>query len=230
MSDFKTTITRMFWRIEPKPEGGFIARCSDATVPPLEGATKAEVQQKIQEKLTSDLASQFPGLKLNLGKPETKSFSVVSLDKTPPSPDTTAQPAEGGVKGAITRWVTENAAAALEKKLPPELVEQLKSQALEGKLKITVTKTTNVGSGEVETRANTFSFTGAKLPFGSSAPATGASGSLPPSSPVSASFSGTQLDTGSPITPASGSSSFLKFLFAALVVLGLMFLFLHLKK
>jgi hypothetical protein len=229
MSDFKTTIKRMFWRIEAKPEGGFIARCSDATVPPLEGATREELQKKIQEKLVSDLGSQFPGLALNLGKPVTKSVSVVTLEKGSTAPESAA-PAAQGVKGAIERWVTENAESMLENKFPPELVEQLKSQAVDGKMKIMITKTTTGGSGTLETRANTVSFGGDKLPFGPPSPASQAAGSLPPSSPVSASFSGSQLDTGSPITPVSGSSSFLKVLFAALVVLGLLFISLHLKK
>ena len=44
------TITRKYaYKIEAKPEGGFIARASDPSVPPIEGATREEVQRKIRE-------------------------------------------------------------------------------------------------------------------------------------------------------------------------------------
>jgi hypothetical protein len=56
------------------------------------------------------------------------------------------------------------------------------------------------------------------------------SGALAPSNPVSASFSGTNLDSTSPIIPVSGSGSFLRFLLAAIVLAGILFFFLYLKR
>jgi hypothetical protein len=62
--EIKRLVQECVYRIEPKPEGGFIARASDPNVPPLEAATREELQQKIQAKLVAALGVAFPGLKL----------------------------------------------------------------------------------------------------------------------------------------------------------------------
>jgi hypothetical protein len=62
--ELKHLVQRCVYRIEPKPEGGFIARASDPTVPPLEAATREELQQLIQAKLMGALGEAFPGLTL----------------------------------------------------------------------------------------------------------------------------------------------------------------------
>jgi len=62
--ELKHLVQRCVYRIEPKPEGGFIARASDPTVPPLEAATREELQQLIQAKLMAALGEAFPGLTL----------------------------------------------------------------------------------------------------------------------------------------------------------------------
>ncbi len=62
--ELKHLVQRFVYRIESKPEGGFIARASDPTVPPLEAATREELQRKIQEKLFAALGEAFPNLKL----------------------------------------------------------------------------------------------------------------------------------------------------------------------
>jgi len=62
--EIKRLVQECVYRIEPKPEGGFIARASDPNVPPLEAATREELQQKIQAKLVAALGVTFPGLKL----------------------------------------------------------------------------------------------------------------------------------------------------------------------
>ena len=38
--ELKRLITHFTYRIEPKPEGGFIAHATDPTVPPLEAPTR----------------------------------------------------------------------------------------------------------------------------------------------------------------------------------------------
>ena len=58
--DLKSLTSNFAYCIEPKPEGGFIARPKDATMEPIEGATREEVQQKIQEKLGEMIAQQLP--------------------------------------------------------------------------------------------------------------------------------------------------------------------------
>ena len=62
--ELKHLVQRYVYRIEPKPEGGFIARATDPTIPTLEAPTREELQRKIQEKLVAELGARFPGLKL----------------------------------------------------------------------------------------------------------------------------------------------------------------------
>jgi hypothetical protein len=62
--EIKRLVQECVYRIEPKLEGGFIARASDPNVPPLEAATREELQQKIQAKLVAALGVAFPGLQL----------------------------------------------------------------------------------------------------------------------------------------------------------------------
>ena len=70
--ELKRLITQFAYKIEPKAGGGFIAHASDPSVPPLEGATREELQHKIQAKIAAGLMVEFPGLKLALEKPEIK--------------------------------------------------------------------------------------------------------------------------------------------------------------
>jgi len=50
--DTKTITTKFRYRIEPKPGGGFVARAEEGPAESIEGATREEVQQKIDDKLT----------------------------------------------------------------------------------------------------------------------------------------------------------------------------------
>jgi hypothetical protein len=65
--ELKRLVQSFAYRIEPKPEGGFIARPADPTSPALEAPTREELQQKIQAKLLAELGENFPGLKLPAG-------------------------------------------------------------------------------------------------------------------------------------------------------------------
>src|ERR1700739_2706003 len=60
----KHLVTRFTYKIEPKPEGGFIARSTDPTVPPLEAPTREELQHKIEANMVAALGEAFTGLKL----------------------------------------------------------------------------------------------------------------------------------------------------------------------
>jgi hypothetical protein len=228
--EIKRTISRIAYRIEPKPEGGFIARCSDPTVPPLEAASRFELEQQIKAKITAEMESQFPGLKIPFDESETK---FISLETKPDGGfaaqpvDTSLQSSEGGTKKAVEQWLTDKAVTLVEKNLPPELVEQLKRQQIDGKLKIAVTKVGTEGKVRREYIVSNGNAGELLSRFLKGPQKT--SGALEPSTPVSSSFSNTTLDSNSPITPAS-SSSFLRFLAAALVLIGLLFFFLYLKK
>ena len=62
------TFTKLSYRIEEKPEGGFIARPSDPAMGVLEGVTKEEVQQLVQEKMRALIGQQTPDLFANADK------------------------------------------------------------------------------------------------------------------------------------------------------------------
>lgn len=227
--EIKRTISRIVYRIEPKPEGGFIARCSDPNMPPLESATRFELEQQIQAKITAEMESQFPGLKIRLDQSEPKSITLTTKpdgSMFSESGNSSPQPAEGGVKNAVEHWLAGKAVSLVEKNLPPELIDQLKHQQLDGKIKIAVTK---VGA-EDKIRRDYVVSNGNELLSRLLEQSQKTSGEPEPSNPVSASFSGTNLASTSPITPGSSSSSFLRFLAAALVLIGMLFFFLYLKK
>lgn len=218
--EIKRTISRVIYRIEPKPEGGFIARCDDPTVPPLEGASRFELEQQIKDKITSQVESQIPGFKISLEK------KIVSFDNKSDGGAISQPGIEGSAKQAVEQWLTNKAVALVEKKLPSELVEQLGKQSVSGNLKVTVTQLggkTNSRHEYVISNGNAGQLWSRFLARQTN------SGALQPTAPVSSSFSNTSLDGNSPITPAS-SSSFPRFLAAALVVIGMLFLFFYLKK
>ncbi len=61
--DLKQLKIQLKYRIEPSPDGGFIARPDDPSVQSIEGRTREEVQQKIREQAFFNLAAEFPPLK-----------------------------------------------------------------------------------------------------------------------------------------------------------------------
>ncbi len=218
--EIKRTISRVIYRIEPKPEGGFIARCDDPTVPPLEAASRFELEQQIQDKISSEVESQIPGLKISLEK------KFISLDSMPTGSSITPPAIERGAKHAVEQWLTDKAVNLVEKNLPPELVEQLKNNQVKGNIKIAVTKVGAEGKVRREYTISNGNF-GQLLARVFKGPQKN-SGTLEPSAPVSSSFSNTSLDSNSPITPAS-NNALLRFLAAALVLIGVLFFFLYLK-
>jgi hypothetical protein len=62
--ELKQLVKQFSYRIEPKPEGGFIARSTDPTVPALEASTREELQRQIAEKFSAAISQSFPGLKI----------------------------------------------------------------------------------------------------------------------------------------------------------------------
>jgi hypothetical protein len=227
--EIKRTISRIAYRIEEKPEGGFIARCSDPNMPALEAASRFELEQQIKTKITAEMESLFPGLKIPFDQSETKFITLETKPDGsifPESSNSSLQPVEGGTKNAVEQWLTDKAVTLVEKNLPAELVDQLKNRKLSGNVNIKVTKfggKTNFRREYVISNGNVGQLLSRFLGRQKD------SGALEPSNPVSASFSGTNLDSTSPITPGS-NSSFLRFVAAALVLIGMLFFFLYLKK
>jgi hypothetical protein len=54
------SVSRFSYRMEEKPDGGIIARPSDPAMGVIEGLTREEVQQKINEKLGALIGKQLP--------------------------------------------------------------------------------------------------------------------------------------------------------------------------
>lgn len=222
--ELKRLITHFTYRIEPKPEGGFIARASDPTLPPLEGATREELQHKIQANIAAGLAAEFPGLKLPLENQELKfdfhiehkpggGFAIHSADPNVPS-------IEAGSHKEVESRVAEKLIGFLGKHLAPELSHALAAQGNSGDIKVFVNR--KVG------------FT---LKTGSHTLRIGSSRAVPPSSNQS---SGTtnlasanvgnpgQIISNAPITPETNSSwKVSAFLLAIVIVSALMYFFLY---
>lgn len=136
----KHLITHFIYRIEPKPEGGFIAHATDPTVPPLEAATREELQRKIQENIAASLASEFPGLKLPLEKQglqfafhiEGKPGGGFSLHSADPG----AQPIEAATHEEIENHFAEKLMAFVGQHLMPDLSRMMAAQGNPEAIKI----------------------------------------------------------------------------------------------
>jgi hypothetical protein len=75
--DFKRLISQISYKIEPKPEGGFIARPIDPALPSIEASTREELVQKIQQNALDVLSTEFPGLRpTSDGKTREVSFHI----------------------------------------------------------------------------------------------------------------------------------------------------------
>jgi hypothetical protein len=143
--DLKRLITNFTYRIEPKPEGGFIARASDPKVAPLEAPTRQELQRKIQENIAASLAAEFPGLKLPLDSQGLKySFHVEGKPGggfAIHSADPNAQPIEGASHEEIESHFAEKLMAFVGKHFMPELAQAM-AQGMSGDVKVFVNRQT----------------------------------------------------------------------------------------
>jgi hypothetical protein len=74
--EFKRRVTNFTYRIDPRPEGGFIAHATDPTAPPLEAASREELLQKIEVEIAANVASKFPGLSRPLEKQLKSAFHL----------------------------------------------------------------------------------------------------------------------------------------------------------
>jgi hypothetical protein len=104
-------VTKFTYRIEPKVGGGFIAHASDPNVPPLEAATREELQVQIRARIAADLAREFPGLKVPLDRPGHKfEFHIEAKPSggfTLHSADPNALPIDGATHDDLQRHVVE---------------------------------------------------------------------------------------------------------------------------
>jgi len=208
--EIKRLITHFTYRIEPKPEGGFIAHATDPSVPPLEAPTREELQQKIQANIATALAAEFPGLKLPLENKEVN--FAFHIEHKPgggfilQSTDGKELPITGSTHAEIENHFAEKVLGALGKHIMPEL-----SQALAGQL----------GSADVKVVVNR------KVVFSTIPPklSSGDANSMQVENP---NLSNALNPTNSPITPEpSNIWPMVRFLLAALILVGLMYFFRH---
>ncbi len=226
--ELKHLVQRFVYRIEPKPEGGFIARATDPTVPPLEAPTREELQQKIQAKLLAELGEQFPGLKL--APLENKQVKwEVHIDRKPGGGFTvhSDQPGTASVDPATSEKIdhfAEELLGFVDKNFP-QLSQTIASQVSARALKLFT-------AGE----------TSASLD--SSLPPSGPQGFLP-TQPLQSpdakaqdvkleatTIEGTALNnaafSNTPITPeTSGSATIFRFVLTLLVIVALMYFFFY---
>jgi hypothetical protein len=227
--DLTRIVSTFTYRIEPKPQGGFIAHASDPSLPPLEASTRQELQQKIQANIGAALAKEFPGLNLpsgNLpsGDPAAGSKELkfdFHIEARPGggfslhSHDPNATTIEGASHEEIEHPFAEKLAGVVGKYFLPELTQALAKQGGSGDIKVFVDRkvsfTANPGSQKFALD-NTQNFQ--------------PSGTLQPQDANSAGV--VNAGDSSPITPeASKSWPIFRFLLTLLVIAALMYFFLH---
>ncbi len=219
--DLKRIISTFTYRIEPKPQGGFIAHATDPSLPPIEAPTREELQQKIQANISAGLAREFPGLNLPSGNLpsgnkgpkfafhiEAKPGGGFSLH----SHDPNATTIEGASHEEIELPFAEKLAGVVGYLLP-ELSQALAKQGGAGDIKVFVDRK------ESFTESPGFQ----KLTFGSTQ-------NFRPSGALQPPNVGDVVNAGdnSPITfEKSKSWPIFRFLLTVLVVGALMYFFLH---
>jgi hypothetical protein len=215
--ELKRLITHFTYRIEPKPEGGFIAHATDPTVPPLEAPTREELQRKIQANIAAGLASEFPGLKLPVENQQLK--FAFHIEHKPGggfaihSADPNAQPIEGATQEVMESHFAEKLIAFVGKHFVPQLSQTIAAQG-SGDIKVFVNRKTGftVNAGSIQTDDATID--DAKLGDTKIANASFSSGSA-------------AIDN-SPITPETSSSwTIFRFLLSLLIIAAMMYFFLH---
>ena len=143
--ELKTVLSKFIYRIEAKPGGGFIATCKDPAAPVIEGATREEVQQKIQENIAAHLATQFPALKSAL---EAKGVTLHYHVEAKPGggfivhhDDAAHDSADHSTHGGIESFIESKIFSAFMDRLPPELLQQIGDKLNSGGLDIEINRT-----------------------------------------------------------------------------------------
>lgn len=225
--ELKRLMSQFIYRIESKPEGGFIAQASDPTVPAIQAATREELQQKIQATIAAGLAAQFPGLKLAPGNEGAKfafhierkadgGFAIQSADPNAPS-------IEGATHEAIESQFAEKLINFVGKHLAPAFSQALAQQGGSGDIKVFVNRKTFT----LKAGGNKISFGNEKnLQSADAAQFDDVSGNAKPAD-ASVGSAGVTI-SNRPITPESSSSwVVVLFLLGMLVVGALMYFFFH---
>ena len=219
--DLKQLVTHFAYRIESKPEGGFVARATDPSVSPIEASTREELQQRIRENILKALSTEFPGLKLPAeGKHLEMSFHVEHT----PGGGFTIHSADPNTAAIETIDPNDFESKFLEKflgfagkHLMPELSKALAAQVGSANIKVVV-------NGKTTLRVNSNS---QGMAFGGPKNTAAQIPELTDSTDLG-NFSGTIGNT--PITPESSNmGKVFGFLLLVLLVGSLMYVFFHFR-
>jgi hypothetical protein len=142
--DLKRLFTQVVYKIEAKPEGGFIARATDPAVPPLEAPTREELQQEIQQKMLAVISEEFLGSKVPPGAKHTEmsfhiehnpggGYSIHSSDPNTPVIQTANH------QELESRFL-EKVLGFADSGLAPELVKKLAAQVGSADVKVVVNR------------------------------------------------------------------------------------------
>lgn len=227
--EFKRLFSQFTYHIEANPGGGFVARASDPTLPPLEAPTQMELRQKIQDSINAALATQFPGLKLASNNRvsfhiERQSDGTVSFHSSEPNTGAAAASHEE-VESRFAEKLFSLFGKQILNHLPPELASQIPPELA-----------TQLGSGDIKVFVtSTRTQSGSNLPAPVSAPQStfAQDPSISPrfSNTISNSNFGMNPSDNSPITPGRSNTGapILRFLVMLAVIFAIMYLYLHLR-
>jgi hypothetical protein len=223
--DLKRLITQVAYKIEAKPEGGFIARATDPSVPPLEATTREELQQKIQQKILAVISDEFPALKVPAGAKHVEmsfhiehnpggGYSIHSSDPNTPVLQTANQE-------ELESHFIEKIFNFAGKSLAPEMVKKLAAQVGSANVKVVVNRSVTFQTNSV----------GNRLTFGTPKGPSLQAGTTQTPQLTDASASPDQLTgtiSNNPITPEpSNAGKIFGLLITLLILAGVMYLFLH---
>jgi hypothetical protein len=219
--DLKRLITQFAYRIEPKPEGGFIAHATDPSIPPLEAPTRQELQKKIQERIFAAISSEFPALKLPTDGSQ-RHFAF-HIERTPEgsfsihSADPNADVIHASTDDELQNHFLQKLVGFAGKHFMPELQQALAAQGTTD-VKIVLNGKTAVTLGS--NQANL-----AGLPQD---PQLATQSSAPPTAATLTDAGISRTIDNSPITPErSNFGTILKLALALLVIASLIYIFVH---
>lgn len=146
LMEFKRLIDKYVYRIEPRPGGGFIARATDPSVPPLDAASREELREKIQATVFAGLNDEFPGLKLPLTADRKQfAFHVEGNGQggfdIHTSSDPSASPVAAATHDEVESHFAEKLIALVGKHFAPELAQALGAPGATGDIKVFVKST-----------------------------------------------------------------------------------------
>jgi len=216
--DLKRLVSQFAYRIEQKPDGGFTARASDPSLPPLEAPTREELLKTIQQKVVADLSAEFPDLKLALDG--TQHQFAFHVERTPAggfsihSADPNTDVVHAATEQDLQTHVLEKILNAAGKSILPQLAQAIAAQGNLGNVNVVVKKTSfKVNPGKPA------------LP-----PITNQNTAMQTNAPDGTSFTNANnvLLDGSPITPEpSNLGKLFRFLPALLLLGALIYFLLH---